>query len=139
MSTHQGERFWEWAEAELRKRGLTWYGVERQAGLSNAAISKRAREWRVPTFNICRAIAQVFNLPIEMVLRQAGLLPSIPEDDLTLKELNELVGQMSPEGRREVLEYALFRYRREQERRERGASGRSAAASGGAKATGQAR
>lgn len=74
------EQFWDWAERELRDRDLRWYGVERQTGLSNAAISKRARELLPPTFETCRAIARAFHLAPETVLRKAGLLPSVPEE-----------------------------------------------------------
>ena len=68
------EEFWKWAEEELEKRKLSWYAVERQSGLSNATISRRARELLPPTYETCRAIAQVFRLPLENVLRYAGLL-----------------------------------------------------------------
>ena len=61
----QIEDFWQWAEKELEIQHLNWYRVEQTAGLSNAAISKRARELLPPTDTTCRAIAQAFRLPLE--------------------------------------------------------------------------
>lgn len=71
----QPEAFWEWAECHLRERDLTWYAVERKAGLANAAISKRARDRLPPTATTCRALAHVFDLPPQRVFREAGILP----------------------------------------------------------------
>lgn len=81
------EQFWIWAEQELEKRHLTWHAVERQTGLSNAAISKRARQLLPPTFDTCTAIAQAFRLDVEAILRKSGLTPSIPEDKEQDKEI----------------------------------------------------
>ena len=101
--TSKTEDFWLWAEEELKNRGLSWYAVERQAGLSNAAISRRARELLPPTYETCIAISQVFNLPDTSVLSKAGLLSPEPEQTADLKEALHLLNQLSPEQRRYVL------------------------------------
>lgn len=71
----QTESFWEWAEQEREERDLSWYRVEQRAGLSNAAISKRARELLPPTSTTIQALATVFKLPREFVFQKAGVLP----------------------------------------------------------------
>jgi len=101
--TNKTEEFWLWAEEELESRGLSWYAVERQAGLSNAAISRRARELLPPTYETCIAISQVFKLPDTSVLSKAGLLSPEPEQTADLKEALHLLDQLSPEQRRYVL------------------------------------
>ena len=86
--------FWEWAEEELANRGLTWYGVEKQAGLSNAAISRRALNRQKPTLITCRGIAKAFRLPEELLLQKAGLLPGKPGASLELAELLHLARRL---------------------------------------------
>jgi transcriptional regulator with XRE-family HTH domain len=93
--TTKTERFWRWAEEQLQQRGLTWYAVEREAGLSNAAISRRARELLPPTFETCVAIAHVFDLPEEGVLREAGLLRPKPGDDSQFEQARHYFNQLS--------------------------------------------
>ena len=75
------DSFWDWAEKRLDVLGLTWYGVEKMTGLSNAAISKRARERLPPTLRTCEAISSAFKVPKKEVLKIAGLLPGEPSLD----------------------------------------------------------
>lgn len=74
MTASKTEWFWEWAEREAEKRGLSWYKIEQIAGLSNAAISKRARERLPPTQVTCEALAFAFGLDKETVLDEAGII-----------------------------------------------------------------
>jgi transcriptional regulator with XRE-family HTH domain len=121
------ERFWSWAERELQQRGLSWYRVEREAGLSNAAISRRARELLPPTFETCIAIARVFNLPDENVLRYAGLIRRKPPEDPIFEQARHYFNQLSEDEKDIILSQmrALVerRERKERERQEREQAG----------------
>jgi len=79
------DAFWEWAEKELNNQGLNWYRVEKLAKVSNASISRRARERLPPTKTTCKAIADTFHLPIEYVFQKAGFIPprSVTDEDLS--------------------------------------------------------
>lgn len=101
----QIEDFWQWAEKELEIQHLNWYRVEQTAGLSNAAISKRARELLPPTDTTCRAIAQAFRLPLENVFRRAGLLPSPPTRDDNFEAALFLFRQLSEEDQEKMLAF----------------------------------
>lgn len=97
--------FWNWAESELEKRNLTWSRVERIAGLSNAAISKRARDIMKPTDETCRAIARAFGIQPDEVMRRAGLLPAaLPTDTPILTELIREFVQLSDGQQKLILQ-----------------------------------
>jgi transcriptional regulator with XRE-family HTH domain len=74
------EMFWLWVQQQMEARDLTWYTLEKAGGVSNAAISRLAREWRKPTVFVCQAIARGLRIGLEDVLRQAGYLPSQPTE-----------------------------------------------------------
>jgi len=121
----RNETFWEWVEAELRERDLTWHAVERKAGLSNAAISRRAKDRLRPTQTTADAIAKVFNIDPELVFRKAGLLPPAPDNELDVKEALHLFRQLSPVQRQVMLIQmrALVERERPIERRQSAATG----------------
>jgi len=101
----QIEDFWQWAEKELEIQQLNWYRVEKIAGLSNATISKRARELLPPTDTSCRAIAQAFHLDPEYVFRRAGLLPPQPPRDDNFEAALFLFRQLSEEDQEKMLAF----------------------------------
>jgi hypothetical protein len=49
-------------------------------------------------------------------MRRAGLLPSVPDEDLTFRQILEIARSMTVEQRRDALEYVLFRYRQDRKR-----------------------
>jgi transcriptional regulator with XRE-family HTH domain len=85
MTKWDASQFWTWVDTEREARALSWSKMERDAGLSNAAISRRFRDLLKPTLETCRAIAMAFNIREIDVLMQAGLTDSeIDQDDLPL-------------------------------------------------------
>lgn len=102
---------------ELEERGWSMRELGRRAGVSHAHISNVVSGSAKPGADFCLAIARAFRLPPERMLRLGGFLPPLlgPETDPALNELLEITRQLSPEGRQEVLNYALWRYRRQQE------------------------
>ena len=104
--------FWGWVEREMEAHNTNYHRVERKGDLANGTISKRAKNLQKPTLRICRAIAHAFTLPLEDVLRKGGLLPSFPmdEEELSFRELLDVVRELPADVRKELLEYARFRY-----------------------------
>lgn len=52
----------------------------------------------------------------ETVFRRAGLLPNAPEGEARyFQELRDLIANLNPEEREELLAYAHFRYQRARE------------------------
>jgi transcriptional regulator with XRE-family HTH domain len=106
-------------------------------GVSQSAVSSWLRGASTPGYENCLRLAEYFNAPQDEVLNLAGYAPrqetqevreSRPDyEDLTFRQLLDLLRQLSPEEREEVLHYALFRFRRP-ERPEPPATGREAGA-----------
>ena len=89
----RNEQFWTWAETKLREEGLNWSLVEQRAGLSNAAVSKRAKDQKAPTKTTLDAISKVLRIPPERVFRKAGWLPP------------RIIGQRYYEQKDKLLDY----------------------------------
>lgn len=107
--------FWGWIDAVRQERGLPWYRVEELGGQGNGVIARRFNDKAEPTLDNMRALSEALNLPIEEVLRQAGVIPDEPEPtgDVTLRELFQLMRGMTPGERRDAFDYLLWHYRRD--------------------------
>ena len=66
--------FTKWLIDERRKRGLTTEGVAKLAGIAAWDLSRIEEGRKRPSIRVCRAIAKVFNISCEDVLRLAGKL-----------------------------------------------------------------
>lgn len=107
--------FVSWVEEEMEGRGWRPADLARAAGITGSALSKILNEYRAPGLDACVGIAGAFDLPPEFVLRKAGLIPELPgpDRDPTFQEIVDVMRNMTPEEREEVLGYALWRFRRE--------------------------
>lgn len=111
--------FIEWLEGELKQRRWTRADLARATKLSQASFSKIFSRERKPGPELCNAVAVALGVAPEIVFRQAGLLPALPEDDdKFLGEVVENFKRLSVPQRRAVLEYVIFQLR-EQDRRQR--------------------
>lgn len=130
------QAFWRWFELEMVRHGYrSVRQVERAGDVGNDTISGRQRRGMAPTDTVIRAIAQAFDLPFEAVSRIAEdsetesgdsardateeerLEALMSRETLTLRELWGIVSEMPIEDQRAVLDYALFRRSRSDERR----------------------
>lgn len=104
----------DWITEEIKNRGWSIRELARRANLSHATISNILAQQTNPGFDFCVGIASAFDVPAEYVLRKAKLLPDLPYgplEDMNLKEMYDLMRNLSPLERRGVLEYARMRYR----------------------------
>lgn len=108
--------FQEWLEEKLREMGWKPADLARAANIRYATLSRILNGQRNAGPDVCLAVARALKVPPEKVFRRAGLLPPLPasEDDATLKELQDIAQQLSLEKRREVLEYARWRYEQQE-------------------------
>lgn len=98
----ENQAFWTWAEKQVYDANLNWSKVERMAGLSNGAISKRARYKDEPTEETCIAIASALKLPRSVVFRKAGKIEPVPPSDTpVLREMNEAFAYLTSEEQRD--------------------------------------
>jgi transcriptional regulator with XRE-family HTH domain len=111
------EDFVTWVQKEMETRGLSMRAIGRRTGVSHATISTVLSGKQPPSPELCNGLARVFEVLPDWVFRRAGLLPPLPgtEDDLALREINEIAKNLSLEERREAREYLLWRYRSSRE------------------------
>ena len=109
-----GEGFVEWLETELAARNWRPADLARVANISTGALSSVLTGTRNVGTDMAKAIAVGLDVPADLVFRRAGLLPPQPgpERDPTFQELAEILRNMTEEERREVRDYALWRFRR---------------------------
>ena len=110
------EKFIPWLLEELHKRSWRPADLAHRAGLSTGSLSNVLSGNRNAGPDICNAVARALGEPEEKVFRLAGLLPPLPaEEDELLNEVTEAFKRLTPEKRREVLEYTKWRLQRQQQ------------------------
>jgi transcriptional regulator with XRE-family HTH domain len=108
----RSSQFAEWLNQQLQRHGWTQGRLISQSGstkeerLSSAAVSRYCTGKMLPDAASCQKIARAFDVPVELVLRKAGLIstPFSDESDWLQRALDDLayaveVGQLSEEGR----------------------------------------
>jgi len=108
------DNFSAWLEDELSARNWRPADLAKQAGLPQATISNILNGNREVGHKVAVLIADALELSPVYVFRRAGLLP--PEEnapsDFTYEEIKEIMNSLPPAERREIVDYALFRFRR---------------------------
>ena len=95
--------FGRWLEDMMQDRGWTGAELARQAGMSEAHISRLVSGARTPGIDSCRRIAQAFRVTPLLAFTEAGLIDE-EEQELTPleQEVCHLLGEM-PEWARKVV------------------------------------
>lgn len=103
-----------WLEGELNRRNWRPADLARAAGLPQATVGNILNGNREVGAKVAAAIAQALDIPADIVFRRAGLLPSQsgPMADPSFQEIADIMRNMNEDERREVVEYALWRYQR---------------------------
>ncbi|GIK37602.1 MAG: hypothetical protein BroJett011_14350 [Chloroflexota bacterium] len=103
-----------WLSEELKRRGWSQREAARRAGLSQASVAKPISGERKASAEICVKLALALGESPEKVLRLAGILPPLPggENEQTIKEVVDILKNMPPEDRQDVLDFARYRYQK---------------------------
>lgn len=110
------ERLVEWLEAELKNRQWKPADLARAAKLPDATISRILNGRTQAGVEACNALAKALNEPPEKVFRLAGLLPPLPAaEDTTTRELIDIIKELSPATREELLKYVRFLYQQDKQ------------------------
>jgi transcriptional regulator with XRE-family HTH domain len=88
----------------LKERSWSMRELARRSGLSVTTISDVVSGKANPGLDFCRGVARALDLPPEMVLRLAGLLPSVPESTLKEQRVRYYFNRLSPEQQELILE-----------------------------------
>lgn len=111
------EDFFTFVNKEIKQRGWDYSELARRGDISASLVSLVMGGSRDVTFNFCLGVAKALRLRPEEVLRRAGLLP--PLDVGNFEEMREIMGDLSPEEREQVFQYARWRRQIEKERGEK--------------------
>jgi transcriptional regulator with XRE-family HTH domain len=96
----------QWIIDECAARGLSWAEASRRAGVDKSTVSLIIRGQR-PGLETCRALAGLFEVPTEQVLRLAGHLESNPDQPLLSPAIRALaleVEKLPPQAQERVLD-----------------------------------
>lgn len=72
------EQLIQWLNEQCEEGNMTWREASLKAGLNPGAISAIMNGQR-PGLETCKALAKLFDVPVEFVLRIAGHLPPHPD------------------------------------------------------------
>lgn len=111
------EKFISWLEDEMAARNWRPADLARAADIYPSTLANVLNGLRNPGPDLLVALARGLNVPPEFVFRQAGLLPAEPgpEEDMSFQQIRAIMQDMTAEERREIVDYALFRLRRNKE------------------------
>ena len=109
------ETFTDWLDGELKARGWSRSEAARRSGLSASMFDKVINGHANPGHRFCEGVAHLFSLSTEEVFRRAGLLPPVPEETATSRELLAMFAQLGDEDQERVM--VMVRALRDEERR----------------------
>lgn len=97
------ESFIFWLDDKLKEKGWTDNQLAKKAGFSHPVISKARSGIQAIGYESCIKIAKVFDIPPEVVLEKAGLLPPSPQRSIREAEAVYLFNQLPPEKQEDFI------------------------------------
>lgn len=112
------EDFVVWLNQQLDQRGWSRSEAARRGGISASSLDKVIGGFAKPGQRFCQGIARAFGMPVEEVMRLAGILPKSGELLPEVRNWNERLLAIPAERRQEAVD-ALDSVLRALESRER--------------------
>ena len=115
------ESFVEWLNSELDNKGWSYSELARRGGITHTSISKIINERQQPGLKVARGIAKALDIPLEVILRKTGILPSIPAgvpgqtDDTLVSTIAMRASQLDEKGQRAILEMLTYLLTKQEE------------------------
>lgn len=130
----KSEEFGSWIVQELERLGWSRSELARRANFSPSRVDQVVNGIGDPGDKFCRGVARAFGLPVEEVLRRAGRLPVISDEEAKLFEsIKARIGLLSPAQRAELDRYVDYLVSSAQAEREPRGAIRAAADAGAAR------
>jgi len=101
------DKFVNYLKSEIEKRNLTVTDLAKKTGLTRAAIYNVFNGDKKPGVKFCLRVSRAFEVAPEEVLREAGLLPELP--DMDISEAIEVIHKLDRDEYKRVTEYARWR------------------------------
>lgn len=108
-----GENLNKWIRRMLQEKGWSVRELGRRSSLSHSYISNVMKGRQEPGIKFYRGLSDALGVSIDSIERldREGVEPGQVDnldDDLTLSEAMEIMKRLTPEGRKELLKYALL-------------------------------
>ena len=97
------DSFSDWLSAEVESRGWSYKEAGRRGGFASSMFTHIANGDTKPGLDFCQGIARAFDMPLEDVLRLAGILPPLVEDDSVAALMRRLLSLSGP-ARQQVID-----------------------------------
>ena len=99
----------EWLETELKNRGWSLRELARRSDLAVTYISNILNNRQEPGAKFFQGVSKALGVSTRSLekLNQDGSIP--PGEDITLRELWEMVEELSPEDRQDIMAYVSYR------------------------------
>jgi len=116
--------FADWLVEEMRRRDWSQANLAKKTGISRGGISNLINRVRQPSPKTCRAISHAFDMPVDLVLQKAGILPTgnNSDEDPLIRMITHLSSQLDPEDREEIIAFIQTKKRIGEQRGKYGAS-----------------
>jgi transcriptional regulator with XRE-family HTH domain len=83
--------------------------LARKIGVSHPRMVEVVTHGKMPSFDTCVALAKWLKQSDVSVLREAGLLPPGPSDDINFEDWKHLLSQMTPDERDEMRQIGIMK------------------------------
>lgn len=97
------EDFIDWLNKELINKGWNNTELVKRSGLANSTVSMALSKQSNIGYNFCVGVGRALNIPPEMLMRKAGLLPTLTIEDAYLEKVTFLIDQLSEEKKQLLL------------------------------------
>jgi transcriptional regulator with XRE-family HTH domain len=105
-----------WVTQKIKESGWSYRELARQAGISQSLVSRILSGDMPASPDFCIKVARALDVSPVYVMQLAGILPGEPtltDDSPIAREIVQLIQDMPPERRQQVLEYVRFIYQQD--------------------------
>lgn len=104
-------KFGRWVFELAEKKGISQAELARRMRYSPATVNGVIMGKSAPGSEFCKRLAVVLEVPEEVVLRMAGKMRQVTVEQATVDELRDILNQLTPEQRQELLEIGRLKIR----------------------------
>lgn len=106
------ERFWNWVEDVMAEKELSFRKIERDAGVANATISKRARLHLEPTKTTYEVLSKALDVTLRDLMVHSGRIEAADNvlSDSEFFQILAALQRMTPREIRNIARYIEFQF-----------------------------
>lgn len=105
------ETFSFWLKSQMDEREWSQADLARRSKISPPHIARLLSDTRALGNNGAAKLAKAFNMPVEIIYREAGMLPPQMENQYLYERVVHLFNQLSKSDQMEIIEYLEMKIR----------------------------